>query len=247
MTALIRIFGRGAVFVALMLCVSGGFAHAGDHPFDKWFKYSADIESAWVVEGNPADPLTVTVRPKNGTGLLKKVMVLYPRPSSAYDIAISTIFRVFTNKEINAEFKIVNFELNDQKGAAVIRDAEQNAFDLIFSMGSESTAWLDEKYRGGKLPVVTVCSKDPVELGQMPDYETGSGRNFAFTSLNVPVDVQMAYVRELRADLKNIAILVDSKNISAVQTQAEPIADYARAHGINVVWTSVQNPKKAAE
>ena len=31
----------------------------------------------------------------------------------------------------------------------------------------------------GKLPVVTVCAKDPVQLGQMKDYDSGSGNNFA--------------------------------------------------------------------
>jgi len=92
------------------------------------------------------------------------------------------------------------------------------------------------------LPVVTVCSKDPVQLGQMKDYDSGSGNNFAFTSLNVPVDVQMSYVRELRPELKNLTVLVDSKNISAVQTQAEPVAKYLKEKGVQVIWGSVQNP-----
>jgi putative tryptophan/tyrosine transport system substrate-binding protein len=113
-------------------------------------------------------------------------------------------------------------------------------YDLIFSMGSESTAWLYDKYRNGKVPVVTICSKDPVELGQVADYDRGSGTNFAFTSLNMPVEVQMAYVLELRPALKNISILVDSENVSAVQTQAEPIARYARARGIQVLNVAVR-------
>ena len=94
---------------------------------------------------------------------------------------------------------------------------------------------------------MSVCSKDPVQLGQIKDYERGSGSNFAFTSLNVPVEVQMAYVKELRPDLKNLAVLVDSKNVSAVQTQAEPIASFARQTGIQVIWGAVQNPSKARE
>ncbi len=114
-------------------------------------------------------------------------------------------------------------------------------------MGSESTAWLFDNYRGGKIPVVSVCSKDPVQLGQIKDYERGGGNNFAFTSLNVPVDVQMAYVKELKPDLKNLTVLVDSKNVSAVQTQAEPIAAYARERGIQVIWGAIDNPAKARE
>jgi putative ABC transport system substrate-binding protein len=57
----------------------------------------------------------------------------------------------------------------------------------------------------------------------------------------------MAYVRELRPDLKNIAVLVDVKNVSAVQTQAKPIADYVSKNGGNVIWGSVQNPATARQ
>jgi putative ABC transport system substrate-binding protein len=81
----------------------------------------------------------------------------------------------------------------------------------------------------------------------MKDYDSGSGNNFAFTSLNVPVDVQMSYVRELRPDLKNIAVLVDSKNISAVQTQAAPVANYLKDKGVQVIIGSVQDPKNARQ
>jgi putative ABC transport system substrate-binding protein len=235
----------GMTFAALALSVSA--AAAADQPFAKWFKYGADIAGAWAVEGDASRPLEVTIKPKGGEGPKKRIMVLYPRASSAYDIAISVILRVFANKEINAEFSIINFELDQNKGNAAVRAAEQNGTDLIFAMGSESAAWLYEKYRHGRIPVVTVCSKDPVQLGQMKDYESGSGSNFAFTSLNVPVEVQMTYVRELRPKLKNIAILVDSKNISAVQTQAEPIANYGYEHGINVIFGSVENPDTARD
>jgi putative ABC transport system substrate-binding protein len=81
----------------------------------------------------------------------------------------------------------------------------------------------------------------------MNDYESGSGNNFAFTSLNMVADAQLAYIINLKPNLKNLAILVDSKNISAVQTQAEPIANYVKEKGVNVIWGSVQNPAKARE
>ena len=173
--------------------------------------------------------------------------MLYPRPSSAYDIAITKILQEFDAKDVDATVTVINFEMNDVRGTESIQFAENNKIDLIFAMGSESTAWLFDNYRGGKIPVVSVCSKDPVQLGQIKDYERGSGSNFAFTSLNVPVEVQMAYVKELRPDLKNLAVLVDSKNVSAVQTQAEPIASFARQTGIQVIWGAVQNPSKARE
>ena len=236
--------------VAIGIALSSPNATAAEEqPYSKWFRYGGGIDSAWNLTADPANPLRISIG-RNATDLrgpIKRVLVLYPRPSSAYDIAIIKILHIFEAKEVNAEFTVVNFQMEDAKGAAAIRYAEQHRFDLIFAMGSESTAWLYDNYQGGPIPVVSVCSKDPVQLGQMQDYTSGSRSNFAFTSLNVPVDVQMAYVRELNRDLKNLAVLVDSKNVSAVQTQAEPIATYARQRGIQVIWGAVQNPAKARE
>lgn len=231
----------------LMLATVPAVRATDSQPYAKWFKLTADISHEWNVKGDSEKPLQVSIQSKNDQDPLRRVLVLYPRASSAYDISITQILQVFANKEINAEFLIINFELDDAKGKIALQQAEKNKFDLVFAMGSESAAWLYEKYRGGALPVVTVCSKDPVLLGQIKDYDSSSGSNFAFTSLNVPIDVQMAYVRDLRPDLKNIAILVDSKNKSAMDTQAKPVEAYAAKNGIKIVWGTVENPTNARE
>jgi putative ABC transport system substrate-binding protein len=213
-----------------------------------WFKYERTVENDWIVADDPAAPMVVTIRPKAEQKVpARRVMVLYPRPSSAYDIAITKVLNVFASKELNAHFTIVNFGLDDAAGKRAISFAQANQFDLIFSMGSESTAWLYDNFRGGSIPVVSVCSKDPVQLGQMNDYENGSGNNFAFTSLNMVADAQLAYVLNLKPNLKNLAILVDSKNISAVQTQADPIAAHAYDKGVRVIMGAVKDPTKARE
>ena len=247
----LAIRGIAAALLALSLTAT---AAAEMRPFSSWFKYGSEIDAAWDVTGDAAKPTIVSIRRKPAEkqsfekrGAARRVLVLYPRPSSAYDIAITKILNVFDSKEMNADFTVINFDLNQARGKETIQFAEKNKFDLIFAMGSESTAWLYDNYRGGSIPVVSVCSKDPVELGQMKDYENGSQNNFAFTSLNMPVEVQLAYVMEFKPGLKNLAILVDSKNISAVQTQAEPIAARARKQGIQVFMGTVQNPLKANE
>jgi putative ABC transport system substrate-binding protein len=224
-------------------------AAPNDRPFSKWFKVQGHIEDEWEIVGDPATPLVVNIRRKAAEqkAPVKRVLVAYPRPSSAYDIAISKVLDVFEDKELNAHFTVVNFELKEASGKEMLQFAQDNKFDLIFAMGSESTAWLYERYRGGSIPVVSICSKDPVQLGQIKDYDKGSGNNFAFTSLNMPVEVQLAYILDLKPGLKNLAILVDSKNISAVQTQAEPIAAQAKQQDIQIVMGSVQNPAKARE
>jgi len=217
--------------------------------YNDWFKYSASIEKAWQVSAVPENPLQVSIHRRTAQSgePVRRVFVLYPRQSSAYDIAITAILRVFEEKDVNAEMTVVNFEVDDKRGSEALRLAEANRSGLIFAMGSESAAWLFAHYHGGTIPVVTVCSKDPVELKQMPDYESGSGTNFAFTSLNMPVMAQMAYVRQLKPKLQNLTILVDATNTSAVETQAKPIADYAKKNDIEVIMGAVQNPGNVRE
>jgi putative ABC transport system substrate-binding protein len=173
------------------------------------------------------------------------VLVIYPRPSSAYDISITKILDVFEDKLIDASFTAMNFLNDPVRGRAIMKRAEAGNYDLILAMGSETTAWLWENYRGGRIPVVSVCSKDPVVLGQSPGYNRGSNTNFAFTSLNMPIDVQMAYVHDLKPKLRNIAILVDSRNVSAIETQSKPVLDYAKSRGIRTLELSVQDPANA--
>jgi putative tryptophan/tyrosine transport system substrate-binding protein len=217
--------------------------------YQSWFKFGPSVTEEWAVNAVPNDPMQVVIRRLRSPGSkeLRKIFVLYPRPSSAYDVAITKVLDVFADKDLNAEFRVVNFNNEDERAKAAIRLAETGKHQLILSMGSEATAWLWDNYRGRSIPVVSVCSKDPVQLGQLKDYERGSNTNFAFTSLNMPLDVQMAYVQELKPKLRNIAVLVDSKNISAVQTQAEPIFEYAKHRGIQVLNVAVQDPKQARE
>ena len=162
--------------VAAVLCSTTTRATSAEPPpFSKWFKYSSDIEKSWDVASDAAQPMYVSLRRKDATGPLKRILVLYPRPSSAYDIAITEILRTFAAKEINSHIEVVNFELNDARGKAALQAAEKNSVDLIFAMGSESAAWLFENYKGGALPVVTVCSKDPVQLGHRAGRSHRSG------------------------------------------------------------------------
>ncbi len=216
-------------------------------PYWSWFRYNRSVLNTWAIEGDPNDANVVRAKPVR-LGLAtpqRKVLVVYPRASSAYDVSITKIFNVFEDKLLDAEVTIVNFKLDDRLGEQLLKMADGEHFDLVMSMGSESTAWLWANYKNGKLPVVSVCSKDPVVLGQSPGYDRGSGTNFAFTSLNMPMDVQMAYVQDLKPKLRNIGILVDSKNLSAVETQAKPVVEYAKKRGIRVLELAVNNPANA--
>jgi putative tryptophan/tyrosine transport system substrate-binding protein len=211
-----------------------------------WFRYSDSVLAKWAID-QTENPNQVEMQPlrRPASGQYKRLLAIYPRPSSAYDIAITKILSVFEDKLLDVQITAVNFMNDPAKGRAIMKMAEIGGFDAILSMGSETTAWLWDSYRGGKLPVITVCSKDPVVLGQSPGYNRGSGTNFAFTSLNMPIDVQMAYMNELKPKLRNIAVLVDSRNVSAIETQAKPVMDYAKSRGIRTLELAVQNPANA--
>jgi putative ABC transport system substrate-binding protein len=223
-------------------------ATADEPSYSDWFKVTPETSQVWSVAGVGDDPYQVRVVRNDASaaaGPVRKVAVFYPRPSSAYDTAISKILGVFAEKGINAEFTVYNFRTDDAEGMKALKVAQKSGAELIFAMGSESTAWLYANYLDGKIPVISVCSKDPVLLGQTKAYDAGSGSNFAFTSLNMPVEVQMAYVLDFKPNLKNFAILVDSQNVSAVETQAKPIAAVAKQRGIQVLYLDVKNPENA--
>ena len=215
-----------------------------------WLKPSADSLKLWLVNQEADSPLRASItliKKPAGNIPAKRVLILYPRASSAYDVALNRLLDVFNEREVHANFLALNFQNNPTLGIQAVELIKKANFDLVYTMGSESTDFMFEKYRGGKTPIVSVCSKDPVLLGQMKGYEKGSGTNFAFTSLNMQIDAQLAYLLELKPKLKNIGIMVDIKNKSAVQTQAEPIAKAAKALGINALNIVVEDPAAASK
>jgi putative ABC transport system substrate-binding protein len=236
------------VLVACVMAAAWPTSSEASPVYAGWFRHSENITGAWTFSEVGADPQQVMIKSTvTGEGQPKRILVLYPKRSSAYDIAISKILDVFASKNMPVEFQVINFKNDDGLGAEVLDLAEEGQFDLIFSMGSESTAWLHQYYRNGETPVVTVCSKDPVALGHIVDYESGSGTNFAFTSLNMPTEVQLAYLMDFMPGLKNLGILVARNNISAVRTQAKPMQEAVEAKGVNAVYLAVQDPAKAKE
>jgi len=248
------ILGRVLHCLSLVLVLSSGVlagtAAASTEPaFYDWFRPSTDNLDSWLLEEVQGQPDQIRIRSRQGRGVRdpRRIIVLFPRQSSAYDAAMNKILELLSEKDFEAEIRAINFRRDGHRGRRALAEAEAWDAELIFSMGSESTAWLWQHYRDGRIPVVSVCSKDPVLLGQARDYEAGSGTNFAFTSLNMPVEAQMAYLMELKPNLKNLGILVDSKNLSAVETQAKPMLRYAAKRGVRVLYLDVKNPNVAAK
>jgi putative tryptophan/tyrosine transport system substrate-binding protein len=231
-------FAKIALLVlTVALAGSGRAAAAPLGQWPTWFKLDTNLARNWEAVEVPGDNGSVLLRRRDESEgkTTRHILSLQSRASSAYDVALSEAARVLEQKHILADILVVNYNDEEGRAQAAIKKAEQNNIDLMFATGSSATAWLWKTYRGGRLPVVTICSKDPVTLGQVKSYSIGTGTNFALTSLNLPVDVQLAYALEVMPKLRNLAILVDKGNISAIETQSEPIAAIARSHGIRVL------------
>ncbi len=213
-----------------------------------WFQMRPEQAQNWQLLADPADKMkfTLTLKDKSQKeGNEKKLLTLFPKKSSAYDIALNTLLSDYQSNKLPVSFTAINYNNEAEAGQRALDFAQSEKFDLIFTLGSEATAFVHAKFRNGPIPVVTVVSKDPVLLGQMPNYEAGSGTNIAYTSVNVPIELQMLYLQELKPNLKNIAVMYEKSNSSAIETQVEPLRKAAQARNINVLDVIVVNDKEA--
>ena len=81
--------------VAGLLLMSMAPAGAQERAYSKWFRYGEGIDTAWEITGDAAKPLQALIRRKGWEHRTspRRVLVLYPRPSSAYDVAITKILQ----------------------------------------------------------------------------------------------------------------------------------------------------------
>lgn len=229
----------------LVLCGTCLFASSDEA---SWFKLLPQVESSWQLELNPAATERLEIKPKGAIdGKTHRVMVLFPKKSSAYNTAMAQILTTFAEKRLAANFLLYHFAGDREAGLKALAEADDQDYDLIFSMGSKSTAFIYADYQRGKVPVVTVCSKDPVLMGQMPDYTRGSGTNVAYTSLDLPIRGQMAYLERMSPNLTQIAVLYARNNTSAVKTQVEPLIEACGRANIEVIEGVVEDQGNAVE
>ena len=196
---------RGLQLLVLLLTAFAGPVAEGDSISD-WFNLSTVSEASWELRADSENENLLVISPKTafGFGEQRRILVLFPKASSAYDTAMTTLLGVFCDNQVQAEFTLINFQNDINRGLAALDYAESSDCDLVLSMGSQSTRFVHEYYSGGALPVVSVCSKDPVLQGQVRDYEGGSGTNIAYTSLDAPVELQLTYLLRLKKELEQI-------------------------------------------
>lgn len=209
-----------------------------------WMKLSEEAGFHWSYKVFPDRPDYMSILPtdnKKSSQKLKRIIVLLPKKSPSYSIALSTILESLYYEEILASITVINFNRDEKLGRAGLKYAEKENADLIFSLGSETAAFLTKTYKKGAIPVVTAINKDPVLLGQVENYDRGSRTNIAYTSLNIPVDLQMEYLFGVKPNLKNVVLLYNKNHQQVVKTEVEPVLKYMKPARLNVLKVAVSS------
>ncbi len=231
-----------AVAVWLGLAAIAGDARAA-RPVLDWLDFDARSLAAYRVAPDPGDTARMTAAPAwAGDVEPRRVLLMIPFASeTAYSISVNAILSTFHDRGVAAAFDIWLYDSDPAIAAEAVAWAEANAVDLIMPVGSDATEYLYQTYRGGRIPVVTSASKDPVLRGQVPAYDVGSGSNIAYTSNTVPVRLFVSYLRQLLPELRTVAVLYDRSNRSAVETQVDPLHAVATEVGLTVIDVAVRD------
>ena len=162
-------------------------------------------------------------------------------------LALNKLLEVFNDQNINALISVININKKEKLLDKVMHYANNPRADLIFSMGSQSEALLHKKYRNGSIPIVTSTNKDPVLLGQIESYTEPRKSNIAYTSLNVPLSIQMQYLELLKPDLKVIGLMYNKNHKAVMGTEVSPTKKLLKQQGINVIDIAVADRKTAVD
>ncbi|MFA0012866.1 ABC transporter substrate binding protein [Vibrio lentus] len=228
------------LILLLVLAVSSSVSLA-DWP--EWLGEHLQAEKAvqWEINANDSD---VLFAPR---GEHPMVWVLVSRKADSYDVALSTILKVFRREIPNVSFRAFRLPTSQEELVAWTKAADKKA-NIIYTVGSRATVSLHKVYAGGKLPVVSVNAKDPVLLGLTDNYHS-SGNNFAYTSLNLPADITLSFLRRFKPSLTQIGVLYAKSNTSAYLTQFLPLQKEAEKQGVTVFPIEVDenNPELALQ
>lgn len=226
-----------------LICTMSSSVLADTNTGEAWPHWLGDevkveAESSWNVSTS-ANFLELSSISKQA-----KVWMVLSKPAKSYDIALKTMLNVYKKQAENIQFRL--FLLSDIADDLPnwLSTMEQQA-DLLYTVGSKATATVYHQYAGGKVPVVSVNAKDPVLLELIDDY-SGSGNNFAFTSLNLSASVTLSFIRKFDEELTQIGVLYAESNRSAYLTQYLPLKSYAEEQGIDVFALAVDenDPKR---
>ena len=230
------------VIAAFLFILAGGAAAEGERPNIDWLVYDRSSDE-YEIDKDAGDAARHELTPRWSDTAPENwdhVVLMIPKKSiTAYSVSVGSILATFRERRRPARFSIWYFNNDRAVGQEALDWAEAEGADLILTVGSDATIFVHDAYLGGKIPVVTSASKDPVLMGQIDTYDGGSGHNIAYSSINVQVETLISKLRQVFAELENITILYARKNTSAVQTQVNPLKVFAEDPAQNLTVEEV--------
>lgn len=209
---------------------------------------SAASLANWVLAADSPDRTRFTLTPTNASALAgapKRVLVPFAKPSPPFDGTLSKLLDVLYERQVPVTLVLWHYQQKLDVLDKIIAYGEAETFDLLAPMGSEATQNVHDVYLNGALPALSLFTKDPVLQGWVTSYDQGSGTNMAYSSVAVPMDVQMAYMRQLNANgVKNIAVMYSSTSQSTIDAQVTPLKAVALPAGIAVLDVVVTDDKR---
>jgi putative ABC transport system substrate-binding protein len=214
-----------------------------------WLPLDDAVARDWDAHTDPQDKGIMRIQSTwHGSHAPRKALVvILPKRSESYQLAVNQFLRVLRRHEIAAHITLIHFNKQADRGMMAIDMAQRMGADLILSIGSETAEFLFRRLKNPSIPVVTTINKDPVLLGQVASYHQGSGNHFAFTSLNIPVALQVNYLRQLKPGLKVVGILYNRNHRQIVATEVNILKQHLAEQGIATVDIGVTSSTSAQQ
>lgn len=163
-----------------------------------------------------------------------RIIILCAKKSSSYNLAFNKFLEVIELKFPSVSAYVFNCSKKEPIARKVFQYAKTVKANLILSMGSEAMLFAHKYLKGNEIPVVTCINKDPVLLGLVENYKSGSKTNIAYTSVNVPTNVNSEWLYTLKPNLKALALLYDPDHSSVVSSEVVPFKEYLKKMGVQI-------------
>ena len=215
-----------------------------------WMDIDPNVKAHWTINSHPKNDNWLQIHPKSTSDLNSvdyKVIISISKRSKSYVLALTKLLEVFNNQKISALISVININKKENLLDEVMHYAKESNVDLVVSMGSQSEALLHKNYRNGSIPIVTSTNKDPVLLGQIESYTAPRKSNMAYTSLNVPLSIQMQYLELLKPNLKVIGLMYNKNHTAVMGTEVTPTKELLKQQGIDVIDIAVTDSKTAID
>lgn len=240
--------GSGANPIVPQTAGARGTGTTAPSPGPTWLKLYSRALANWTLAPDSTDGTRFTLTPRAGAGTrlpTKRVLVLFYKPSSAFDVGMSKILEVTAAKQKPIVFTLLYFKENPALGHQALDFAIARHFDLVAPIGSDAAQFVHDTFQNGPIPSLALMMKDPVLMGWVKDYQHGSGANMAYNSGAVSIDVQMAYLEQFTAQVENIAVLYATTSPSTIEAQVRPLKAYAQQHQLSVLDVAVTDDAQA--